>query len=242
MNGGKRRRRNTVAVKLDLLDAVGAVLKKHGFAKLKINLVAQEAQVDKNVIYRNYENFGKLLEAYIEKQDFWFIAMKERGSERIEDRRDFMKNMLADQFKVTYSNKELQQLLLWELGDKDNYMSNMAVKREILAKGVFDQYRFLLDDFGVRFNFIVAILISSIYFLILHRDKSTFCETDLTKKDDREDFIKAIEWLTDLIFDKIETKNETERIAINAIKEGLDLETISKITGLSIIRLKGLKP
>jgi AcrR family transcriptional regulator len=57
MSEGKRRRRNTIAVKLDLIDAVGTVLKKHGFSKLGINVVAEEAGVDKNVIYRNFGDF-----------------------------------------------------------------------------------------------------------------------------------------------------------------------------------------
>ncbi len=241
MNVEKRRRRNTIAVKMELIDAVGSVLKKHGFAKLGINLVAEEAKVDKNVIYRNFEDFNKLLEAYVEKQDFWFMALKEHGSEAIKDKRAFMKYMLADQVKVIYSNKELQQLLLWELGDQDDFTTNVAIKREILAKGIFDQYRSLLDDYGVKFNFIIAILISSIYYLILHREKSTFCETDLTRKNEREEFIEVIEWLTDLVFDKIERKSEAERIALNAINEGIDPETISRITGLTLTKVRELK-
>lgn len=241
MNVEKRRRRNSIAVKMELIDAVGSVLKKHGFAKLGINLVAEEAKIDKNVIYRNFEDFDKLLEAYVEKQDFWFMALKEHGKEAIEDKRAFMKYMLADQVKVIYSNKELQQLLLWELGDQDDFTTNVAIKREILAKGIFDQYRSLLDDYGVKFNFIIAILISSIYYLIIHREKSTFCETDLTRKNEREEFIEVIEWLTDLVFDKIERKGEAERIALNAIKEGIDEETISKITGLTLTKVKALK-
>lgn len=241
MSGEKRRRRNTIAVKMDLIDAVGSVLKKHGFAKLGINLVAEEARVDKNVIYRNFEDFDKLLEAYVEKQDFWFMALKEHGSEKIKDRRAFMKYMLTDQFKAVYSSKEFQQLLLWELGDRDDFTTSIAIKREILAEGIFAQYRSLLDNYGMKFNSIVAILISSIYYLVLHREKSTFCQTDLTKKKEREEFIKTIEWLTDLIFDKIEAKNETERIAVNALKEGVDIGTISRITGLSIDKIKMLK-
>lgn len=241
MSGEKRRRRNTIAVKMDLIDAVGSVLKKHGFAKLGINLVAEEAKVDKNVIYRNFEEFDKLLEAYVEKQDYWYMALKEHGSEKIEDHREFMKYILTDQFKAVYANKEFQQLLLWELGDKEDFTTNMALKREILAEGLFNQYRPLLNDYGINFNFIVAIMISSIYYLILHKDKTTFCETDLTKKKEREEFVKTIEWVTDLIFDKIEAKNETERIAINALEEGIDIETVSRITGLSIDKIRTLK-
>ncbi len=240
MNKVKRRRRSAIAIRMDLLDAVGEVLKKYGFAKLGINLIAQEAKVDKNVIYRNFGEFDQLLEAYVEKQDFWFMAMKEYGKEKIDNKRAFMKYILADLFKVVHSNKEFQQLLIWELGDMDDFTTSIAIKREVLAAGIFDQYRFLLDDYGIKFNTISAILISSIYYLVLHREKSTFCETDLTKKKEREEFLKVIEWLTDLLFDKIEAKNETERIAINALKEGIDQEVVARISGLSLDRIKML--
>ncbi len=160
MNKVKRRRRSAIAIRMDLLDAVGEVLKKYGFAKLGINLIAQEAKVDKNVIYRNFGEFDQLLEAYVEKQDFWFMAMKEYGKEKIDNKRAFMKYILADLFKVVHSNKEFQQLLIWELGDMDDFTTSIAIKREVLAAGIFDQYRFLLDDYGIKFNTISAILIS----------------------------------------------------------------------------------
>ena len=238
MNEGKRRRRNTIAVKEDIYDAVGSVLQKYGFSKLGINLVAEEAGVDKNVIYRNFTDFNTLLEEYVEKQDFWLRAIKELGKVKVENHRELTKQVLTEQFKTIYSNKELQQVLVWELGDKDNITTSLAIKREVLSKGLIDQYKPLLDDFGVNFNNIAAILIAGIYYLILHKDKSTFCNIDITKKKDREDFLKTIEWLVDLIFDKREALGQTEQIAINAHKEGIDIETISKITKLPTEKIK----
>lgn len=242
MNGGKRRRRNAIAIKMELIDAVGAVLKKQGFHKLGINLVAQEAGVDKNVIYRNFEEFDKLLRAYIEKQDFWFMALKEHGSKKIEDRRTFMKQTLVDQFKTVNGNKELQELLLWELGDQGDLMVDMALKREIMSKGVFVQYRPLLDDYGINFDFIAAIMVAAIYYLVLHKNISTFCETDLTSKKEQEELTKTIEWLTDLVFDKVEALGEAERIAVNALQKGIDVETTAQITGLTVEKVRALAP
>src|SRR5680860_163550 len=160
---GKRRRRNTIAVKLDLIDAVGEVLKNHGYSKLGINIVAQKAGVDKNVIYRNFNDFDSLMEAYVEKQDYWLRAMKEIGKTKIENHRELMKQMLIGQFKTIFSNKELQQVLIWELGDKDDIVTSLAIKREVLSKGVIKQYQPLLDDFGVDFNSIAAMMIAGIY-------------------------------------------------------------------------------
>lgn len=237
---GKRRRRNTIAVKIDLIDAVGTVLKNHGYSKLGINIVAQEAGVDKNVIYRNFNNFDTLLEAYVEKQDYWLKTMKEFGKIKIENHREFMKQLLLEQFNTLYSNRELQQLLIWELGDKDDFTTSLAVKREIYSEGIIKQYQPLLDDFGVNFNSIAAMMIAGIYYLILHKDKSTFCETDINHKNEREDFMNTINWLVDLVFDKREKVSEIEKVAINAYKEGIEVKTISKITTLSIEKIKSI--
>jgi AcrR family transcriptional regulator len=237
---GKRRRRNTIAVKIDLIDAVGTVLKNHGYSKLGINIVAQEAGVDKNVIYRNFNDFDTLLEAYVEKQDYWLKTMKEFGKIKIENHREFMKQLLLEQFNTLYSNRELQQLLIWELGDKGDFTTSLAVKREIYSEGIIKQYQPLLDDFGVDFNSIAAMMIAGIYYLILHKDKSTFCETDINHKNEREDFMNAINWLVDLVFDKREKVSEIEKVAINAYKEGIEIKTISKITTLSIEKIKSI--
>jgi len=237
---GKRRRRNTIAVKIDLIDAVGTVLKNHGYSKLGINIVAQEAGVDKNVIYRNFKDFDTLLEEYVEKQDYWLRTMKELGKIGIENHREFMKQLLFEQFQSLYSNKELQQLLIWELGDKGNFTTSLAIKREIYSEGIIKQYQPLLDDFGVEFNSIAAIMIAGIYYLILHKDKSTFCETDINQKNERENFLNTVNWLIDLIFDKIDKVSQLEKVAINAYKEGIEIETIAKITTLSIEKIEKL--
>lgn len=238
MKGGKKRRRNTIAVKMDLIDAVGSVLKKHGFSKLGINIVAEEAGVDKNVIYRNFETFDKLLEAYVEKKDFWLRTLEENRDKKIEDPRAFLKYLLFEHFNTLYSNEEFQQLLIWELGGKDDFTTSLAIKREVLSNKINIQGETLLRDFDINFNFISATLIAGIYYLILHKDKSTFCNTDIAEKKDREDYIKAIDWLVDLIFDKIESASYAERIVIKAHSGGMGTEAIAELAELSIDKVQ----
>lgn len=240
MDSGKKRRRNTVAVKLDLLEAVGTILKEQGFSKLGITLVAEEAGVDKTVIYRNFKNFDNLLEAYVEKQDFWLRGLKEYGENKIENKREFLKKLLVEQFNTIYSSKEQQQLLIWGLAEKGSYASSTSLKREILSEKLNKQHEALLNDYGVNFNFLPALMISGIYYLILNKDNSTFCGTDICIKKERGGFVKALEWLIDSIFDKIEKKSEVEQIAINAHNEGIGMKTIAKITKLSENKIKEL--
>ena len=236
----KTRRRNKLTVTMDILDAVSTVLRKYGFLKLGISIVADEAKVDKTVIYRNFGDFEKVLETYIEKQDFWLLAMKKYGENEIKDKRAFTKQILAEQFDAINKNKELQELLIWGLSERKGYISTIALKREILGQGINEQYRPLLNDFGLNFNAFSALLISGIYYIILNKNQSTMCEIDINAKSDKEEFLKIIDWLIDLVFDKIENVSEIEKIALNAHKENIDIETISKITNLSVQKIEEL--
>lgn len=234
----KRTRRSKIQVKEDIIEAVGTVLAKYGFSKLGITLVAQEANVDKTVIYRNFEDFEKLLEVYVDRQDYWLRALKEYGKVKIEDHRGFLKKLFVDQFQFIYSNTELQQLLIWELGDHSEMTKSIPMRRESMSQGLLKQYNEYFRDTGIDFNSFSALIIAGIYFSILHKDKSTFCNTNITKKADREQYVEAIKWIVDLVFDAAERRNEIIEVAKKCLQEGLSIDAVARVTGLDIDVLK----
>jgi AcrR family transcriptional regulator len=63
--------RDKEATKLRLLNAVGALLAREGFGALGVNAVAQEAGVDKVLIYRYFGGMSDLLRAFGQSGDFW---------------------------------------------------------------------------------------------------------------------------------------------------------------------------
>lgn len=235
-----KREKKAIAAKIDLLEAVGSALKKYGFAKLGINLVAAEAKMDKTAIYRYYSSIEELLKAYIEKQDYWLTSLKEYGNKEIKDRPGFTKSFFKEQIEILFSNEELQQLIIWEIADKDKIAAPITVKREIYSQGLLRQGRDILSNYGINFNHILSILLGGVYYGILHKDKGAFCELDLTQKKHKEDLTKTIEWLIDLVFSASEEMSEIEKIAIRAYKKGLSINDIIEITGLSEEKLNNL--
>ncbi len=73
-----------------------------------------------------------------------------------------------------------------------------------MAEKLLDKGKDILKRYSINFNLIQAILIVGIYYLVLHKDKSTFCDMDLNKKTDRDELSRSIEWLVDFIYDKAE--------------------------------------
>lgn len=63
--------RNVQATRERILEAVGALLARDGFGALGVNAVAQEACVDKVLIYRYFGGLDGLLEAFAHTCSFW---------------------------------------------------------------------------------------------------------------------------------------------------------------------------
>ena len=234
------REKKAVAAKMTLIKTIGKILKERGYSKLSINLVSEESGVDKTFIYRHYKDFDGLLKSYIEQQDYWLKNLKEATKGNITDFRGFMKKLLVNQFHDIYRNEEIQQFLVWELGDKEGFTTKVAIEREILAEKIFEQFKDVFSKFRIDLNVITAIFVSAIYYLILHRDKSTFCGYDFTEKQDVNEFIKTLEWLIDVLFDKLEFDNKLEQVAVKAHKKGMSVDDIAEITGLTTNKINTL--
>ena len=222
------------------MKAIGKILKERSYAKLSINLVSEEAKVDKAFIYRHFVDFEGLLKAYIERQDHWLINLKDLNKAPITDHRAFMKQVLVHQFTGIMSNEEFQQFLVWELGDKVGFTSKVSIEREVLAQPFFEQCKNVFADYRIDLNVVYALLSAGVYYLILHKDVSTFCEYDFTDKQDIQEFLKTLEWLIDVLFDKLEADKKLEQVAVKAYAKGLSIEDVVEITGLSINKVKAL--
>lgn len=57
-----------------LIETVGRLLARSGFAALGVNALAREAGVNKVLIYRYFDGLPNLLKAYCERGDFWPTA------------------------------------------------------------------------------------------------------------------------------------------------------------------------
>ncbi|MDR1502662.1 MAG: TetR/AcrR family transcriptional regulator, partial [Prevotella sp.] len=54
-----------------LIKAVGELIVKEGFESLGVRKVAEQAGVNKTLIYRYFESLDGLIYAYMKKHDFW---------------------------------------------------------------------------------------------------------------------------------------------------------------------------
>ena len=235
----RNRRRTTQQVKDDIITAVGNVLAKQGVGKLGVETVAAEAGMDKAMLYRHYKDFNDILRTYVEQEDFWINFLNTDPYLLDENNlAPYVSKMLENQFNELLSNNKLQEFIIWELVDKSQLMKDIAQKREDMALGILKEVQTNFPHKTVSSNNMLAIISAGIYYLALHKDITSFCTIDLNNKVHREKFLTDLSWLIERVFSPI---SETERIALNCIKKGLDNALIAEITGMDVKRIEGIR-
>jgi len=147
------------------------------------------------------------LDEYIKTQDFWTNVKEENAIQEVNDGgRDFVKQMISEQFDVVAENKELQKILLWRLSEERATLRNLTEGQEkngeIFFKNILDPH---FQDRSEDFRAVAAILVAGAYYLNLHSEinGSIFCGLDLRSENGREKIKKAFSFLIDETYDAL---------------------------------------
>ena len=197
--------KNKEISKQKFLDAVGIILKTKGYKYLKVNDIAATAGMDKKLIYNYFGGTEQLLDEYIKTQDFWTNVKEENAIQEVNDGgRNFVKQMISEQFDFVAENKELQKILLWRLSEERTTLRKLTEGQEengeIFFKNILDPH---FQDKSEDFRAISAILVSGAYYLNLFSELngSVFCGLDLKSEYGREKIKNAFSFLIDKTYD-----------------------------------------
>jgi len=220
----KRFRRTKVAIERDVLQAVGSLIEEVGFSNVTLTGVAERAKIEPAVFYRRYANLEELFDKYTQKYDYWLAGLAENIPKNLSDFEIYswiMDHLVQELLK----NKGMQQLLIWELSD-DNVTTRRTSKlREVVNQPLMAMLEQKFKGTGLDVNVICAMMISGIYYLILHRKRSDFCAVDFNTKIGKERLRLGVKQMSQLLFAQVQKKNE---IAERLRAEGVSEEIISK--------------
>lgn len=163
-----------------------------GVNNITIRGLAKEAGFEPLVIYNRFKDMDDLLENYARRYDYWLndISNIKKGNTLCEDAKKILTGLIND----LYDNEIMQRVLLWELNDTHRVTRRMAQIREISNAETIECFK--QNDFDGA----GSILIAGIYYLIMHRKISTFCDIDYNSPQGKETMIKTVENLVDGFF------------------------------------------
>lgn len=191
------RTRDREATEQKIIDAAKTLLVRDGFPAIGVNAVAREAGVDKQLIYRYFDNLDGLLEKLGQDLDFW-MGRPEGLSAKAPDYASGVTALMQSYMKALRANAPTKQVLASELVDNSKAVKHLGEARSRAVQHWIGSMREKLGHApeGVDAPAINALLLAAIHHLAL-RENATgdFAGLDLTEEKSWARIEKAIERL-----------------------------------------------
>ncbi len=134
--------RDREATRKRLLDAVGTILARTGFAAIGVNAVAREARVDKVLIYRYFGSLQGLIGAFGREGNFWPTIEELAGG----DLNAFLLLPLPERFSMLSrmylrglrARPLTQEILAWEMVERNELTIELETLREATSARMLD--------------------------------------------------------------------------------------------------------
>lgn len=226
--GKKRRiRRTQLAIERDVLKAVEELIEEVGFKNVTLTGVADRAQIEPAVFYRRYANLDELFDRYTQKYDYWLANLSEQMPKNLNEE-ETLHWVMQHLIQAFWKSKGMQQLLIWELSDDNPTTRRTSRLREMVNEPLIRMLEYKFKDSGLDINVIAATIIAGVYYLILHRKRSTFCAVDFNTQAGKDRLKNGIEQLTSLLFKCAIRQQETNDIAHRLREAGVSEEIIER--------------
>jgi AcrR family transcriptional regulator len=196
----KIRQRDTEATKKKLLDAVGAIMREHGFTGLKTNAIAKWVGKDKKLIRYHFQGLANLQKAYIKEKDYWPPFFKKFALSNDADALEMeilFVELMKENLRFFYGDEEMQKIILWQISEANPVLKSISQAREADGAKLLDRTDPFFRNTNVNFRAVIALMLGGVYYIVLHSktNNSVVCGMNLNDVKDRDEVLKTIEQL-----------------------------------------------
>lgn len=202
-NDGKRVRiRRTKATITENIRkaAVESVLKR-GFSGSLVSEIIKKAKIEPVVFYNRYQNLEEFFSEFVKGYDYWFSDVAKEAN-KLETPHDQFIALIEGLQECMIEKSVMLELIRWEIAVDNDITKRTASIREMFTLPLAEKYDDLFKNSGIDFVAITTIIVSGLYYLYLHKDRSTFCNIDMNTEEGRNRVNQAIKFLSELLFSK----------------------------------------
>lgn len=202
-NDGKRVRirRTKATIIEDIRKATVESVLKRGFSGSLVSEIIKKAKIEPVVFYNRYQNLEEFFSEFVKGYDYWFSDVAKEANKQEKPYDQFI--ALIDGLQECMIEKSvMQELIRWEIAEGNDITKRTASIREMFTLPLAEKYDDLFKNSGIDFVAIATIIVSGLYYLYLHKDRSTFCNIDMNTEEGRDRINQAIKYLSELLFSK----------------------------------------
>ena len=183
-NDGKRVRiRRTKATITENIRkaAVESVLKR-GFSGSLVSEIIKKAKIEPVVFYNRYQNLEEFFSEFVKGYDYWFSDVAKEAN-KLETPHDQFIALIEGLQECMIEKSVMLELIRWEIAVDNDITKRTASIREMFTLPLAEKYDDLFKNSGIDFVAIATIIVSGLYYLYLHKDRSTFCNIDMNTEE-----------------------------------------------------------
>ncbi|MDP4186106.1 MAG: TetR/AcrR family transcriptional regulator, partial [Bacteroidota bacterium] len=192
--------RNREATIKKLIEATGKIITREGFTALGINNIAAEAGVSKVLIYRYFGDLNGLIKEYAISKDYWLTEGFNLLEQTHPPLLEIFQTAIIGQVRYLRNNPDLQEMMRWELSEKNEVTEYIAKIREERSTEMLEKLKRFLPSDRYDLSAIATLLTSGIMYLIL-RSKTVqyFNGIDITSEEGWQRIENAARLITELL-------------------------------------------
>ena len=195
--------------KADIEDAIhkAAVsqIKKKGFSLALVTDIVKRAKIEPVVFYNRYKNLDEFYDTFVKDYDYWLSDLVRDSIENI-DSEEAYSNVIEKILNNLLSDDIMTELLRWEVAEGNNITERTARLRTMHAVDIFRNYEEKHAGIGIDVTAVSALLVAGIYYMLLHKDRSSMIGIDINQAAGKRRIVNAIREISRLIFQEKENR------------------------------------
>ena len=229
LNGKKprRQRRSKADIEAAIQKAAIVQIKKKGFARALVTDIVKRAKIEPIVFYNRFKNLDEFYDVFVKRYDYWISDLTRSFNSSLENENGYIEAMhtLLD---ALLDDSLMTELLRWEVAEGTSITERTAKLREIDFNTIIKRFEQSICTTGVDGVAISAIIIAGIYFMVLHKDRSTFAGIDLNSEQGIERLKNAFGQLGKMLYSARKNEEKRQRLAECLRREGLAPDAIER--------------
>lgn len=201
----RRPRRSKADIEDAIHKAAVSQIKKKGFSLALVTDIVKRAKIEPVVFYNRYKNLDEFYDTFVKDYDYWLSDLVRDSIENI-DSEEAYSNVIEKILNNLLSDDIMTELLRWEVAEGNNITERTARLRTMHAVDIFRNYEEKHVGIGIDFTAVSALLVAGIYYMLLHKDRSSMIGIDINQAAGKRRIVNAIREISRLIFQEKENR------------------------------------
>lgn len=201
----RRPRRSKADIEDAIHKAAVSQIKKKGFSLALVTDIVKRAKIEPAVFYNRYKNLDEFYDTFVKDYDYWLSDLVRDSIENI-DSEEAYSNVIEKILNNLLSDDIMTELLRWEVAEGNNITERTARLRTMHAVDIFRNYEEKHAGIGIDVTAVSALLVAGIYYMLLHKDRSSMIGIDINQAAGKRRIVNAIREISRLIFQEKENR------------------------------------